>query len=227
MSMMLHLAEVLDKATVAEFRAQLDATEWVDGRQTVGGQGARVKQNQQLDLRSPTAVALGQRVLAALARHPLYFSAALPRRVVPPLFNRYEGGAHYGFHVDGSVRHEADGTLLRTDLSCTLFLAEPDEYDGGELVVHDTYGQHEVKLPAGDLILYPSSSLHAVMPVTRGARVASFFWLQSMIRDDARRVQLFELDQTVQKLRSRIGDDTEVLHLTNLYHNLLRQWAEV
>jgi len=225
--MMMHLAEVLDKATVADFRAQLDAADWVDGRQTVGAQGARVKQNQQLDVRSPIAMALGQRVLSALAQHPLYFSAALPKRVVPPLFNRYEGGEQYGFHVDGSVRHEADGALLRTDLSCTLFLAEPDEYEGGELVVHDTYGQHEVKLPAGDLILYPSSSVHAVMPVTRGARVASFFWLQSMIRDDARRVQLFELDQTIQRLRTRIGDDAEVLHLTNLYHNLLRQWAEV
>ncbi len=225
--MMLHLAEVLDQATVADFRAQLDAMDWVDGRQTVGAQGARVKQNQQLDVRSPVAVALGQQVLAALARHPLYFSAALPRRVVPPLFNRYAGGGQYGFHVDGSVRHEADGSLLRTDLSCTLFLAEPEEYDGGELVVHDTYGQHEVKLPAGDLILYPSSSLHAVMPVTRGARVASFFWIQSLIRDDARRVQLFELDQTIQRLRARLGDEAEVLQLTNLYHNLLRQWSEV
>ncbi|WP_407276708.1 Fe2+-dependent dioxygenase [Halothiobacillus sp. DCM-1] len=225
--MMLHLAEVLDKNTVSEFRQQLDAADWVDGRQTVGAQGARVKQNRQLDPGSALAIALGKKILSALAKHPLYFAAALPRRVVPPLFNHYAGGGHYGFHVDGSVRHEADGSLLRTDLSCTLFLAEPTEYDGGELVVHDTYGQHEVKLPAGDLILYPSSSLHAVMPVTRGARVASFFWIQSMIRDDARRLQLFELDQTIQRLRAKIGDDAEVLHLTNLYHNLLRQWAEV
>lgn len=172
--------------------------------------------------------ALGQQVLAALARHPLFFSAALPLRFVPPLFNRYEGGEHYGLHVDGAVRRLPGGdATLRTDLSCTLFLCDPEDYDGGELEVVDTYGTHEVKLPAGDLILYPASSLHRVHPVTRGARICSFFWLQSMIRDDQRRAMLFELDQSIQKLRGQLGDIEETVALTGHYHNLLRMWSEV
>ncbi|MBB1601804.1 Fe2+-dependent dioxygenase [Variovorax sp. UMC13] len=225
--MMLHIPEVLSAAQVNEMRAALDATDWVDGRETVGAQGAQVKRNRQLPEQSPVTAQLGGLVLAALARSTLFFSAALPLRFVPPLFNRYEGGEHYGLHVDGSVRRTGAGQQLRTDLSCTLFLAEPEDYDGGELEVVDTYGVHEVKLPAGDLILYPASSLHRVTPVTRGARVCSFFWLQSMVRDNAQRAMLFELDQTIQKLRARLGESEETVALTGQYHNLLRMWSEV
>ena len=225
--MMLHIPEVLTATEVREMRAALDATDWVDGRETVGAQGAQVKRNRQLPEQSPVTAQLGSLVLAALARSTLFFSAALPLRFVPPLFNRYEGGEHYGLHVDGSVRRTGSGQQLRTDLSCTLFLAEPDDYDGGELEVVDTYGVHEVKLPAGDLILYPASSLHRVTPVTRGARVCSFFGLQSMVRDNAQRAMLFELDQTIQKLRARLGESEETVALTGQYHNLLRMWSEV
>lgn len=226
--MMLHIPEVLTPQQVAELRTRLDASDWVDGRATVGSQGAQVKRNRQLPELSPLGRELGELVLKAVLAHPLFVSAALPLRTVPPLFNRYEGGEHYGLHVDGAVRHVPGTTLrLRTDLSCTLFLSEPDDYAGGELVVVDTYGTHEVKLPAGDLILYPASSLHRVEPVTRGVRVCSFFWTQSMVRDDGQRQLLFELDQTLQKLRLRLGECEEVLSLTGHYHNLLRQWGEV
>ena len=226
--MMLHIPEILTRDQVAQMRHALDAAEWCDGRATVGPQGAQVKQNRQLPETSALALELGGVVLAALATHALYISAALPLRTVPPLFNSYTGGEHYGFHVDGSVRNVPGSALpLRTDLSCTLFLADPDEYDGGELVVNDTYGAHEVKLPAGDLILYPSSSVHKVEPVTRGVRVCSFFWVQSMVRDDARRAMLTELDQTIQRLRMRVGDGDDVVALTSHYHNLLRMWAEL
>lgn len=226
--MMLHVPEVLTREQVAEIRRRLDASDWVDGVATVGEQGAKVKRNRQLPELSPLGRELGQTILQALSTHALFVSAALPHRYVPPLFNRYEGGEHYGLHVDGSVRAVPGTNLnLRTDLSCTLFLCDPEDYEGGELEVVDTYGTHEVKLPAGDLILYPSSSLHRVQPVTRGARVCSFFWLQSMVRDDGRRGLLFELDQSIQKLRTRLGDSEEVLSLTGTYHNLLRQWAEL
>lgn len=227
--MMLHVPEVLTRDQVAEIRATLEATDWVDGRETVGPQGAQVKRNRQLPETSPVGRQLGEVVLQALAKNSLFFSAALPLRTVPPLFNRYEGGEHYGLHVDGSVRRVPGSMLsLRTDLSSTLFLCDPEDYDGGELVVVDTYGTHEVKLPAGDLILYPSSSLHRVLPVTRGVRVCSFFWTQSMVRDDNKRSMLFELDQTIQKLRAlQNGDSEETLALTGHYHNLLRMWAEV
>ncbi|HWT72714.1 MAG TPA: Fe2+-dependent dioxygenase [Oxalicibacterium sp.] len=226
--MMLHIPEVLTSAQVAEMRQKLDATDWVDGRATVGAQGAQVKKNRQLPETSPTGLELGGTILKALVNNPLFFAAALPMRYMPPLFNRYEGGEHYGFHIDGSVRSVPGSNLsLRTDLSCTLFLCEPEEYEGGELIVADTYGEHEVKLPAGDMILYPSSSLHKVEPVTRGARVCSFFWVQSMVADDGRRTMLFELDQNIQKLRARLGDTEEVVGLTGHYHNLLRQWASV
>jgi PKHD-type hydroxylase len=226
--MMLHVPGVLSVQQVQDMRAALDATAWIDGRETVGEQGAQVKRNRQLPELSPVGRDLGKTILAALARSPLFFSAALPRRFVPPLFNRYEGGEHYGLHVDGSVRALAGtGEQLRTDLSCTLFLSDPEDYDGGELEVVDTYGAHEVKLPAGDLVLYPSSSLHRVHPVTRGARVCSFFWLQSLVRDDGRRGMLFELDQTILKLRARLGECEETVALTGQYHNLLRMWAEV
>ncbi|MDI3381134.1 Fe2+-dependent dioxygenase [Xenophilus aerolatus] len=226
--MMLHVPEVLTRDEVRTLRASLDQADWVDGKATVGEQGARVKQNRQIAELSPLGRHWGDHILKILLQHPQFFSAALPFRFVPPLFNRYEGGEHYGLHVDGSIRN-VPGTnyQLRTDLSCTLFLSDPEDYDGGELEVVDTYGSHEVKLPAGDLILYPSSSLHQVHPVTRGARVCSFFWVQSMVRDDARRTMLFELDQTLQRLRSRLGETEETVALTGHYHNLLRMWSEV
>jgi PKHD-type hydroxylase len=225
--MMLHIPAVLSRAQVAEMRRRLDQTDWIDGRGTVGAQGAQVKQNRQLRDGSPLALELGQVVLEALARHPLFFSAALPRRTCPPLFNSYAGGEHYGAHVDGALRRMPDNQWLRTDVSSTLFLTDPDEYDGGELIVTDAYGEHEVKLPAGDLILYPSTSIHRVEPVTRGARICSFFWTQSMVRDDMRRGLLLELDQNIQSLRARLGDCPELVGLTGHYHNLLRQWSEV
>jgi len=226
--MMLHVPDVLNSTQVRDVRAALDATNWIDGRETVGDQGAQVKRNRQLPEHSAVGRELGDVVLAALARHALFFSAALPSRFVPPLFNRYEGGEHYGVHVDGAVRSlPGGGQQLRTDLSCTLFLCDPDDYEGGELEVIDTYGSHEVKLPAGDLILYPASSLHRVHPVTRGARVGWFFWLQSMVRNDQQRSMLFELDQNIQKLRARLGECDETVALTGHYHNLLRLWSEV
>jgi len=226
--MMLHVPEVLTADEVADIRKRLDATQWVDGRETVGPQGAQVKRNRQLPELSPVAQELGAVILQALGRHPLYFSAALPLRTVPPLFNRYEGGEHYGDHIDGAVRAAPGTTLrLRTDVSCTLFLTDPDDYDGGELVVTDSYGTHEVKLPAGDLILYPATSVHRVEPVTRGVRVCSFFWVQSMVRDDWQRSMLYELDRNIQSLRQRHGDGDEIVGLTGHYHNLLRQWGEV
>ena len=226
--MILHVPDVLSPEQVADLRRKLDAADWVDGRATVGAQGAQVKRNRQLDEFSPVGQEMGRLVLKALLAHPLYMAAALPLRHMPPLFNRYEGGEQYGLHVDGAIRSVPGTTLqMRTDLSCTLFLAGPDEYDGGELEIVDTYGTHEVKLPAGDLVLYPSSSLHRVHPVTRGARVASFFWVQSLVRDTARRQMLFELDQNIQALREQVGDVEAVVGLTGQYHNLVRMWSEL
>ena len=226
--MLLHVPDVLTSEQVADLRRRLAETQWIDGRATVGEQGALVKRNRQLDEFSPVGQELGRVVLAALLRHPLYMSAALPLRHVPPLFNCYEGGEHYGLHVDGSIRSVPGTTLqMRSDLSCTLFLADPEDYDGGELEIVDTYGTHEVKLPAGDLVLYPSSSLHRVHPVTRGVRVASFFWVQSLVRDTAQRQMLFELDQNIQALRAQVGDNEAVVGLTGHYHNLVRAWSEV
>jgi PKHD-type hydroxylase len=206
-------------------RAELDRAEWTDGKETVGEQGARVKRNLQLPEASPVRQRLGAIVLEALAGHPLYHAAALPLRTLHPRFNRYEGGGHYGFHVDGAVMALPGGAQMRSDISCTLFLAEPEEYDGGELVISDTYGEHEVKLPAGDLILYPSSSLHRVAPVTRGARIAAFFWVQSLVREDRHRLTLFELDASIQSLSRGGADAAAVLRLTSVYHNLLREWS--
>jgi len=224
--MLLHVPAVLSADQVAQMRSALKSAGWTDGRETVGPQGAQVKLNQQLPNASPLRAELGKIILSALAYQPLYHSATLPLRTLHPRFNRYEGGGHYGFHVDGAVMGLPAGGHLRSDISCTLFLSEPDDYDGGELIVSDTYGEHEIKLPPGDLIVYPSSSLHRVQPVTRGTRLAAFFWVQSMIRDDARRRLLFELDTSVQTL-TRSGADTDVLlQLTGVYHNLLRQWAE-
>lgn len=223
--MLLHLPGILAAEELARMRTALDAAEWTDGRETVGAQGARAKRNQQLAEASPLRQQLGQVVLAAVARNPVYFNAALPLKTLPPRFNRYSGGGEYGFHVDGAMMRTGAGHV-RSDLSCTLFLSDPAEYDGGELVIHDTYGEHEVKLPAGDLILYPSSSLHRVAPVTRGARLASFFWIQSMIRDDAQRQILFDLDHSIRQLGGGTSDDPAILRLTGIYHNLLRRWAD-
>lgn len=225
--MLLHIPNVLAPEQLRQVRHELDHADWTDGRQTVGAQGAQVKRNLQLPEASPMREALGRLVLDALARHPLYHAAALPLRTLAPRFNRYEGGGHYGFHVDGAVMALPGGGQLRSDISCTLFLAGPDEYDGGELVVNDTYGEHEVKLPAGDLVLYPSSSLHEVRAVTRGTRLAAFFWVQSLVRDDARRRLLFDLDVAIQALTANPGTDRgALLSLTGVYHNLLRQWSE-
>ena len=229
--MLLHVPDILSTEQVAQFRQALDGADWIDGKATVGPQGAQVKRNQQLADASPLRHQLGEIVLAALAQNPLYHSAVLPLRTLPPRFNRYRGGGQYGFHIDGSVMSVAAAAgqppaSLRTDVSCTLFLCDPDEYDGGELIVNDTYGEHEVKLPAGDLIVYPSSSLHRVEPVTRGARLASFFWVQSLVRDDSQRQLLFELDASIQALTQADADRNALLQLTGVYHNLLRRWAE-
>ncbi|APG04617.1 Fe2+-dependent dioxygenase [Luteibacter rhizovicinus DSM 16549] len=225
--MLLHIPEVLSKEQVAGMRRAMAAAEWTDGRQTVGPQGAKVKRNLQLPDASPLRRELGDLVVAALARHPLYHAAALPLRTLSPRFNRYEGGGEYGFHIDGAVMATGDRDVqVRSDISCTLFLSEPEEYDGGELIVSDTYGEHEVKLPAGDAIVYPSSSLHKVTPVTRGARIASFFWVQSLVRDDSARRMLLELDTAIRNLSASGADQASILQLTGVYHNLLRRWAE-
>jgi PKHD-type hydroxylase len=207
-------------------RARLAATDWIDGRASVGSQGAQVKRNRQLAEGSPLAVELGEIVSGALMAHPLFFSSVLPLRILPPFFNSYAGGEHYGPHVDGAIRAQRGGAALRSDVSCTVFLSDPDEYDGGELTVIDTYGTHEVKLPAGDAIVYASTSVHEVQPVTRGERVASFLWVQSMVRDDWKRAMLFDLDTNIQALRAKHGDGPELVALTGHYHNLLRMWAE-
>jgi PKHD-type hydroxylase len=226
--MLIHIPEILTKAEVDDFRLRLQNTQWIDGKATVGVQGAQVKHNRQLPVDNPVARELGEIVLKKLYANPTFMSAALPLRIVPPLFNAYSGGEHYGFHVDGAIRILPNSNMsLRTDISSTLFLSEPDEYEGGELIVQDTYGSHEVKLPAGDLILYPSTSLHQVSPVTAGERVCSFFWTQSMVRDDWQRSLLYELDCNIQSLRQKIGDTDELLGLTGHYHNLLRQWADI
>jgi len=231
--MLVQIPRLLDDNQVRVARARLDAADapWVDGRATAGHQGARVKHNRQIAEGSPLARELGDVILAALERHPLFISAALPSRVYPPLFNRYEPGMQFGSHVDGAVRllprAAAGADKIRTDLSATLFLTDPEDYDGGELLIDDTYGMQSVKLAAGDLVLYPASSLHRVEPVTRGVRVASFFWIQSMIRDDACRALLFDLDRSIQRLAARVAEDPALVTLTGVYHNLLRQWAEV
>jgi PKHD-type hydroxylase len=210
-------------------RQVMDAAEWIDGRGTAGSQSAAVKRNMQLPEGTAAAEQLGSIVLEALSRSALFISAAIPMKIFPPLFNRYGIGQHFGTHVDGAIR-AVPGTpvRIRTDLSVTLFLTEPEDYDGGELTVEDKYGVHEVKLPAGDMVLYPSTSLHHVKPVTRGTRLASFFWLQSMIRDDGARSLLFDLDQTIQELSAERGvEDAACVRLTGIYHNLIRYWADV
>jgi len=224
--MLIAIPDVLTREQVQAARQALDAAAWIDGKVTAGRQSARAKDNLQLAETDPVARELGDLILQQLQRNPLFVSAALPLRIFPPLFNRYQGGQSFGNHVDNAIR-QVGGTphRIRTDLSATLFFADPEEYDGGELVIEDTYGVHNVKLPAGHLILYPSTSLHAVRPVTRGARVASFFWIQSMVRDDGQRTLLFDLDSAIQ----RVAADTDhpaVVQLTGVYHNLIRRWAD-
>lgn len=225
--MLLHIPQVLSKAEVAALRTELAAHDWVDGARTSGAQAAQLKHNLQFPADSPAFAGLSQRVADALARHPLFVSAAMPRHMLPPMFNCYRGGGQYGNHVDNALQRDRfSGVQVRTDVSTTVFLSEPEEYEGGELIVEDTYGEHEVKLSAGDAIVYPSTSLHRVEPVTEGARIAAFLWTQSWVRDAWQRKMLFELDMTILKLRGQLGDSEEVLSLTSHYHNLLRQWGE-
>ena len=226
--MLLQIPQVLTAEQVAQCRQALDGADWADGRITAGYQSAQAKHNEQLPEDAPISRELGDMVLQALQGNPLFLSAALPLKVFPPLFNRYAGGQSFGSHVDNAIR-QVRGTphRVRTDLSATLFLADPGEYDGGELVVEDIYGTHSVKLPAGDLVLYPASSLHLVKPVTRGARVASFFWIQSMVRDDGERTLLYDLDRAVQQVHRDLPDSPAAVQLTSVYHNLLRRWADV
>jgi PKHD-type hydroxylase len=226
--MLLQIPEVLTLDDVTAGRRRLEQASWVDGRVTAGHQSARAKANLQLPEDSPVARELGEMILASLQRNSLFISAALPFRVFPPLFNRYQGGHSFGNHVDNAIRH-ITGTphRIRTDLSATLFFTGPEEYDGGELVVEDTYGVHEIKLPAGHMVLYPSTSLHHVRPVTRGARLASFFWIQSMVRDDGQRTLLFDLDMAIQRVSETAEENPAAVQLTGVYHNLLRRWAEV
>lgn len=225
--MLLHIPQLIDACQAAAMARRIDLShDWVDGRATVGAQGAQVKCNQQLNDASPLRQELAQQLLDGITRHPLFFAAALPLKIMPPRFNRYAGGGNYGFHVDGSVMRQANGEQLRSDLSCTVFLNDPDSYAGGELTISDNYGEHSVKLAAGDAILYPASSLHCVTPVTSGARLAAFFWVQSMVRDDHQRRQLFEMDSAITRLTDTGADRDALVQLTGVYHNLLRQWAD-
>ena len=229
--MLLHIREVLTPAELREARTILDKAPWGDGRVTAGVQSAQAKNNQQLPQDGAETKALQRIVLGALNRHALFFSAALPRRVFPPLFNRYGGAANaFGDHVDNAVRFVpgGQGERVRTDVSCTLFLADPADYDGGELTIADTYGAQRIKLPAGDMVLYPGTSVHRVEPVTRGHRIASFFWIESMVRSDEARRLLYEMDSHLMRLRASVGEtDPAVVGLTGTYHNLLRLWADV
>ena len=226
--MLLAIPDVLTPSQVTQARQLLDGSSWIDGRVTAGHQSSRSKDNMQLPEDSPVARELGGAILDALGQNALFVSAALPSRVFPPLFNRYAGGQSFGTHVDNAVR-QVTGTphRIRTDLSATLFFSHPEEYDGGELVVEDTYGTHSVKLPAGHMVVYPATSLHHVTPVTSGARVSSFFWIQSMIRDDGQRTMLFDLDMAIQRLNGDVPDHPSAVQFTGIYHNLMRQWAEL
>ena len=225
--MLLQIPDILGADELRAVRTQLAGARWFDGRETAGTQARQVKHNEQLDPQGEPARSLQALVLAAVQRHPVFFSAALPKRVLPPMFNRYAGEAnHYGDHVDQAIRYPSGGERMRTDLSCTLFLCDPADYDGGELVIDDPFGPRRVKLPAGHLVLYPGTSVHRVEPVTRGARLASFFWVESLVRSDERRRLLFDLDMNLMRLRQRIGDCDETVALTGTYHNLLRQWAD-
>lgn len=223
--MLLHIPGVLSDEQVAHARARLASAAWGDGRQTAGYQSAKAKDNSQLAENDPVAKELGALVLEALSKNSTFFAAALPRRIFPPLFNCYQGGQSFGFHVDNAVRYDR-GQPVRTDVSATLFLSAPEEYDGGELVIEDTYGNQRVKLPAGDMVVYPGTSLHQVTPVTRGARYASFFWIQSLVRDDGERRLLFDLDLGIRRMTQAQPEHPALVQLTGVYHNLLRRWSD-
>lgn len=229
--MLLQIPDILSPDQVTHFRQRLDAADWADGRVTAGHQSAKTKNNLQLPETSPVARELGALVLDALSKNSTFFSAALPKRIYPPLFNCYTGGQSFGFHVDNAVRYDRSAgpraEPVRTDVSATLFLSAPEDYDGGELVIDDTFGTQRVKLPAGHMVLYPGTSLHQVTPVTRGARLASFFWLQSMLRDDGQRRLMFELDVSIRRLTADVAEHPALVQLTGVYHNLLRRWADL
>ncbi len=225
--MLLQIPDILTANEVKEFRDLLAKADWVDGKVTAGHQSTKVKNNTQLPERSEVSQTLGERILIALEKNQTFISAALPLKVYPPLFNSYSKGQDFGTHIDNAIRQVPQTPFrIRTDLSATLFLSDPLEYDGGELVVEDTYGTHKVKLPAGHLILYPASSLHCVTPVTKGARIASFFWIQSMVRDDAKRTLLFDLDNSIRGIACDLPNHESEVQLTGIYHNLLRRWAD-
>ena len=227
--MLVAIPNLLSAEEVREVRRILEASAWVDGKATAGEQAATAKNNLQIAEGSPAALQAGDIILRALGRHPTFHSAALPLRVLPPMFNRYDEGMTFGAHVDGSIRTIPGANMrMRADVSSTLFLSAPEEYDGGELVISDTYGEQRVKLPAGHLVVYPSTSLHAVTPITRGSRWSSFFWTQSMVRDDGQRTMLYDLDMAIMEVRQKLGDDERAsVALVSHYHNLLRRWAEV
>ncbi|WP_295706572.1 Fe2+-dependent dioxygenase [uncultured Brevundimonas sp.] len=227
--MLLHIPEVFTKAEVQALRERLDAGPWTDGNMTSGHQSATAKRNLQLPEDSAEAKEMSALIVQALNANPMFVAAALPHTIFPPLFNRYEGGGEFGLHVDNAIRQQRGGPIrIRSDLSATLFLSEPEDYDGGELIVEEMYGRQSIRLPAGDLVLYPSKSLHRVTPVTRGARVSSFMWLQSLVRDDGDREMLFRLDVATQRVAADKGPkDQAVIELTGVYHNLLRRWSEV
>lgn len=226
--MLLQIPDVLNAEQLEQCREALATADWADGRATAGYQSAKAKNNLQLAEGDAVARQLGDMIVQALGKSALFMSAALPAKVYPPLFNRYEGGGNFGVHIDNAIR-DVKGTphRVRTDISATLFLSHPDEYDGGELMIEDTYGAKSVKLPAGHMILYPATSLHKVTPVTRGARVASFFWIQSLVREDAQRSLLFDLDMSIQRLTKDVPDHASLVQLTGIYHNLVRSWADV
>lgn len=225
--MLLHVPNVLNAEELAQLRQLMSKADWTDGKVTAGTQSAQVKRNIQLPETTADAESARLIVLKALNRNALFFSAALPKKIYPPLFNQYRDGMDFGAHIDNAVRtHVISGVHVRTDISCTLFIADPESYEGGELVVEDTYGHQMVKLPAGDMVLYPGTSLHHVRPVTKGARLASFFWVQSMIREDAQRTLLFDMDAAIVTLRQQVGDSAAVIRLTGNYHNLIRMWAD-
>jgi PKHD-type hydroxylase len=226
--MLLHIPDVLNSAQIAGARRALDDADWVDGRVTAGFQSAKAKNNLQLPEDHPVARQLGEMIIAALERSPLFVSAALPLRVFPPLFNRYGRGHAFGTHIDNAIRQAKNSPLrIRTDLSATLFLNGPDDYEGGALTIEDRYGTQSVRLPAGHMVLYPASSLHHVTEITRGERIAAFFWIQSMVRDDAQRTLLFDLDSAIQSVSTDVPDHPATVQLTGVYHNLIRAWAEL
>jgi len=227
--MLIHVPNLLSGEQVAHMRGVLSGTDWVDGKATAGSQSAGAKNNLQVPENAPAARALGDIILTALGHSERFTSSALALRVFPPLFNRYDPGMNFGAHIDNAIRFVKGASppiRVRTDMSATLFLTDPADYDGGELMIEDTFGNHKVKLPAGDLVVYSATSKHQVTPVTRGSRWASFFWIQSMIRDEAARAMLFQLDNSIQSLRRQVGDNDEVVSLTGIYHNLVRRWAD-